>query len=304
MRTRDNDAAADEAAARAPCPLCSGEASFRLTSHAHRILRCTACDFEFVHPLPSAQEIARVYESNYFQGEGFGYADYSARERRANERKAEIRVGHLERLGLRPGMRLLDIGCADGVFMRVAAERGLDAWGVEVSPEALALIPEALRERVLPTLEQAKGHGPFDAVTLWDVLEHVPDPVATLKDIRGVLTTGGIVGVALPVIDNANARLRPHTWDQYKPPEHLSYFSRRSLCSLLEREVGPVVHEEPAWHRYGRLFEVARPAGNPLTRGLKHLERGVARLLVAAHLVDKRHFVDSVLVFARTQQQG
>jgi SAM-dependent methyltransferase len=95
-----------------------------------------------------------------------------------------------------PG-RLLDVGCSYGAFLQLARERGWDAEGVELSTVTAEF---ARRERGLRvfdgTVEQAAfPDDRFQAVTLWDVVEHFDDPVATLSEINRILAPGGILFV-------------------------------------------------------------------------------------------------------------
>src|SRR5688572_6236441 len=128
----------------AACLLCGSDGVPRFEVNSYTIHRCADCDFEFVHPLPTPDAIAQIYASGYFQGEGHGYTDYFERERRTNQHKADERLGRLSELGLKPGSRLLDMGCADGTFLEAALARGFDAYGIEVSEEALSRLPSEL----------------------------------------------------------------------------------------------------------------------------------------------------------------
>jgi SAM-dependent methyltransferase len=280
------------------CALCQGPASFRFAVDGYRIHRCPECDLEFVHPLPSPSEIAAVYERGYFSGGGHGYGDYLEAERSSNRRKAAARLGRLFELGLGPGERLLDVGCADGTFVEQSLQRGLDAYGVEVSEEIIPSLPEQVRPRVRRSLEAAAPLGPYHAVTFWDVLEHLPDPIATLRAARALLRPGGLLAAVVPVIDNINARAFPRSWDQYKPPEHLWYFSRASLRAVVEREIGGVVLEEGAWQRPARVFDVALASRRALAAP-RWLERQASRALLRLGVLPRRWAEDSVAVYAR-----
>lgn len=266
-------------------------------------MRCDACDFEFVWPVPPAKVTEAVYADSYFTGDGHGYSDYFARESNANRRKAEARLERLATLGVGRGARLLDVGCADGIVLREGVRRGLDVRGVEVSGEALAAMAPEIRARTVSSIAEATHSGAFDAVTFFDVLEHLPAFLDNLREARNAVRPGGIVGVVVPVIDNVNARWLPWTWDQYKPPEHLWYFSTRSLRALLEGVVGRVEAEEVAWRRDARWLGVARPAHTRLGRIARRVEELSVRALVAGGVVPRRAVVDSVAMWARTPSE-
>lgn len=283
----------------ASCVLCQRLAVPRFNVSGHWVVRCEPCDLEWVHPTPSANAIASVYASGYFHGSGAGYSSYFESERASNQRKADHRLLLLQKLGARPRQRLLDIGAADGTFVASAMAAGFDAYGVEVSDDAHDAAAAELRPRLLRNLEQASVLRPFDVVTSWDVLEHLPDVDGTVRQLSQLLQTGGLMGVVVPVIDNWNARNDPLSWDQYKPPEHLTYFSSRSLCTLLETRVGPVVHEEPAWTRYARRFGVGSESNSRWRALLAWLEDRAFRSAASLGTVNRLNFLDSLLVVAR-----
>ncbi|HVW29462.1 MAG TPA: class I SAM-dependent methyltransferase [Polyangiaceae bacterium] len=264
-----------------------------------QIWRCEPCDLEFVHPTPTPADLSELYQSGYFCGPGAGYGDYFGAERRSNLRKAAHRLDVLQKLGLTSGSRILDVGCADGTFVEAACARGYDAYGIEVSVEALSGVGVSTRARVAPSHEAAAIWAPFDCITFWDVLEHLPDPWTALGKALEQLSAGGLVGVVVPVIENFNARRWPTSWDQYKPPEHLWYFSRKSLRSLLEVTIGDVLWVENAWRRDSRLFEVAFDKYERLGAPLAFLERLLVRAFVGARLVPLAAVEDSVAMFAR-----
>ncbi len=269
------------------------------------IHRCAACDLEFVHPMPTRAELERFYESAYFHGPGHGYEDYFGAERTGSDAKAVARLERLKSLGLRAGSRTLDFGCADGRFVLGALSAGHDSYGVEVSDTARAHALPSVAPRVWASLDAARASAPFDLITLWDVLEHIPDALGLLRELRSLLAHDGWIGVVCPVIDNLNARWLPRTWDQYKPPEHVWFFSRRSLRAMLERGMhAAVVDESSAWQRDGRVTEHTRFARSRIARVVRPLDRAVWRTLTRTGLIRREQLQDSVMLIARASASG
>jgi SAM-dependent methyltransferase len=130
------------------------------------------------------------------------------------------------------------VGCASGAFLAVAAEAGWQVVGVDPSESLCRAASARLSGRgqvVCGTLEEAAPVlSPSDVLTLWDVLEHVADPVAFLETCRELVRPGGIVVANVPDLDSLPARLFRGRWPLMLP-EHLSYFNRRSLRVLGER---------------------------------------------------------------------
>ena len=136
--------------------------------------------------------------------------------------------------GLGPDHRLLDVGAYLGVFVEVAVDRGWDAWGLELSRWAVDVAQSRGLNMVRARLEDEpfeKDH--FDALTLWDVIEHVTDPKGTLEGARNCLRPGGWIAVHTMDLDSLFARLSGRRWP-WLMEMHLYYFGRRTLQATLE----------------------------------------------------------------------
>ncbi len=278
------------------CSLCQSPCAARFRKGDYAVHRCARCDLEFVWPTPSPDEVRAVYERGYFTGEGHGYNDYFGRERDVAMRKAATRLDALATLGYRAGA-LLDFGCAAGYFVEAARDRGWTAFGVEPSPEAQRGWSDAVRPYVASDLDALRSHAPFDVIAAWDVLEHLPDPLATLRALRGLARDGSMFAVVVPVIGNVNTRIAPLTWDQYKPPEHLWFFSRASMrATLLRGADARVVREDVAWSRPSRFVDIDRTARGSWTRAARAIDGAIHR---AASVVTPSATVDSMAFYAK-----
>ncbi|MBI5516982.1 MAG: class I SAM-dependent methyltransferase [Deltaproteobacteria bacterium] len=274
------------------CALCGLPTRFRTILGCYPLCRCEACDLEFIHPIPPQELLARVYAHGYFQGTGErGYCDYFGVERERAARKGAAWLDRIQSHGGRGG-RLLDLGCAAGYFLEAALARGFDPYGVEPSGDARGKVSSALAGRVFPDVSAVRDKAPFDVITAWDVLEHLADPLAAVRALAPLLRPGGLFAAVVPVQTNLNARLWPASWDQYKPPEHLWFFSPRSLSRLLCEALGArEVASWDEWSRPGRLL-LERPAPALLHR----LDRA---LFAPLRLLRPRWLVDSSGVLVR-----
>lgn len=278
-----------------PCPLCGRLAPERFRKGDYVIHRCAPCDLEFVWPTPPPEAVKAVYERGYFSGDGHGYEDYFGRERSIAARKADARLAALASLGRTTG-KLLDFGCAAGFFVEATRARGWESFGVEPSPEAQRGWSDGVRPYVASSLDAMRAHAPFDVITAWDVLEHLADPIETLKTLRTLARPGAVFAVVLPVIGNVNTRLAPTTWDQYKPPEHLWFFSRASMrATLLRGANARVVREDVAWSRPSRFVDPEGRARAPWVRAARAVDGALHR--VAATVMPSL-IVDSVAFYA------
>ncbi len=226
------------------CALCGEENRTVLFEEApFRVVRCSRCGLVYVTPrLPPGALLEEIYDESYWKSDSpkvRGYADYSA-ERDFYERTFRIRYRFVGNFAFPPG-KVLDVGCAAGYFLSVAKEKGWECAGVEPSRP----IAETAR-RNLPGVEIFTGlledapfeKESFDLVTLWDVVEHTPDPVSFLRAASAMVKPGGILVLETQNVDSLFARVLGRKWQHFKHAEHLFHFSPYTLRRLLEGEAG------------------------------------------------------------------
>jgi len=225
----------------ATCALCGSDRRIvRFKEQPYAVVLCKTCGLTYVTPrLPDSELIPLVYDESYWRSPAArerGYTDYR-KDADLYLRTFARRAGLIERYFGMPG-RVLDVGCAAGYFLQVMAADGWDVYGIEPSPAIHATAAEALgAERVhLGSLATAKfPPRSFELITLWDVLEHTPDPLDTLWRVGGLLKPHGKVVIETQNVKSLMARLLGRRWQHYKHAEHLFHFDRKTLRAALER---------------------------------------------------------------------
>lgn len=217
-----------------PCPACyKTNNKDWCNKNDYRLVRCTSCGLIFVSPLPSGAPA--IYDKTYFaSGEGYGYVDYD-RDKEPMRRAFELYLEHMEEVLGRKG-KLLDVGAATGYFMGIAKAHGWEVEGVEISEYAASLG----RAKGLPiytgTLEDMNlAEGSFDAITLFDIVEHLRDPKSVILEASRLLKKGGVIVITTPDSGSLWARVLGRHWHLVVPPEHLILFNRKNLADLLRR---------------------------------------------------------------------
>ncbi len=181
----------------------------------------------------SGFDASRLYDASYFSdaGSAHGYDEYGDLERSLRStfrrRLARIRVPG-------PGARLLDVGAAYGFGVAEAARAGWTACGVEVSAAAARRAAALGDVAVADAGALPFAAASFDAVTMWDVLEHLPDPHAAVAEVARALRPGGSLVLTTGDVGSLAARVSGARWHLYTLPEHLFFYTRRSLRILLE----------------------------------------------------------------------
>jgi 2-polyprenyl-3-methyl-5-hydroxy-6-metoxy-1,4-benzoquinol methylase len=244
----------DDTVVRFPCTI-EGEggggkwSAFACTSSGygrhHTIVQCRRCGLVYTNPRLDDHNILDTYEAV----EDLLYVE----ERQGRVLTFEHHLRPLERLTGDPGQRyLLDVGCHIGVFVEIAAAHGWDAWGIDPSRWAVEQACSRGLQVVQGTLETAQlPPGEFDVVTMWDVIEHVTDPRATLEHAWRLLKPGGLLVVHTIDIESLFARSMEERWP-WLMEMHITYFSQRTLRSMLELCGFQVLSDRPQG-RYLRL---------------------------------------------------
>jgi len=251
------------------------------------ILECRECGLAFWLP-PEGHRAEAVYDEAYFSGSDTsrGYDDYAELEP-VLRRNFARRLARLPRPA--PGARALDLGAAYGFGVAQARVAGWSAVGLEVSAAAAARAGRAAPGRIVRASAVAApfAAAAFDLVTLWDVLEHLPDPHAAIAESARLLRPGGRLALTTGDVGSWAARLSGAHWHLFTLPEHLFFFSRRSLRTLLTAHGFRVESEraEGSTYTLGYLVERLRKTSSSRTRTAPPAWPG-ARLAIPVNLFD------------------
>lgn len=263
------------------CGLCgSSEREVKFTDEPFSVAVCNQCGLTYVTPrLKDGALIEQVYDEGYWSSSSAkdrGYTDYRS-DAPLYLRTFEKRMPIIRRMFPKPG-RVLDVGCAAGYFLEVMRRDGWDVTGVEPS--------DAIRPQAEKRLGEANVHGgllqkadlepaSFDFITLWDVIEHIPDFVGALKHVRTLLAPGGKLLVETQNVASRAARMLGRKWQHYKHAEHIYHFEPKTIAIALEQAGFRVVSNRPnkggkyvslafVAERAGRLHPVLSPIFAPL----------------------------------------
>src|SRR5215467_2178695 len=160
-----------------------------------------------------------------------------------------------------PG-RLLDVGCATGVFVAMAAESGWTVTGVETSTWALGRASQRCRQAtfIQGSVEDLEfPEASFDVVTMWNVLEHVSSPTEILARLRPWLAPEGRLFLSLPNAGSTTARLMGRRWVLLLR-EHLWYFEPATLSRVLRQSGFETISARPSGVTFSIRHALARPA--------------------------------------------
>jgi SAM-dependent methyltransferase len=239
-------------------------------------------------------EAADLYGLNYFieHAKALGHPDLFERSRADLSERCVFWLKTLLR-HRPPPARTLELGCANGAFVATLASAGYDATGLDLSPAITDYVRRTFEVPVLtgPLEAQQLPAGSVDVLVMMDVLEHLPDPFATLAVAARVLAEDGLLLVQTPKVDPAEtfpalAKRKAPFLEALKPREHLLLYSEASVRELLGRAGFAHVIFEPANFPQLDMFLLASRRRVPTVDGWREALRRTRSGRMVEALVD------------------
>ncbi len=220
------------------CPLCqSDRLSLYLSKDGFDVMRCADCRHLFVANIP--QDLSPFYASGYFNGdlELDGYMDYES-DKKACLHTFEEYLKLLNAHAKSGQKRLFEIGCATGVFLDLAKSDGWEVSGVDISDYAVSKAKVKgldVYSGVVSDLSLDSLPDGYDAVAMFDVIEHLPAPKTELDFANKILKSGGVLVFASPDSSSLWAKVMGKKWHAFVPPQHLHFFSRDNVIKVADQ---------------------------------------------------------------------
>jgi 2-polyprenyl-3-methyl-5-hydroxy-6-metoxy-1,4-benzoquinol methylase len=256
----------------------------------YRIVQCKGCGLVYTDPRRPARAILGDYEGvvdDRYLAEQEGRIATFRRNIRPLEALVPLYNGH----------RLLDVGAHVGVFVEVAQERGWDAWGVEPSRWAVEVGRTRGLKMVQGTLRDAElDSASFDVVTMWDVVEHLLDPMTDLQEVARLLKPGGVFCVHTVNIDSAFARFMGKRWP-WLVEMHNYFFSPKTLGAMVEKAGLQVVSRRVQGRFLHLGYLLSRLSG--WNESLGRFAEGIAKALHVDQWLVPVNFGDLFTLYAR-----
>lgn len=235
-----------------------------------QLVQCTSCSLIYVNPRVSTELSHKGYQDaidvRHHRQDSFRIASFKVALKKIN--------GLVDLYsGSNGPSRFLDIGCAGGAFPKVIKDLGFEVIGLEPSIYLSRHARETYGLEVhSSTLEEfAKNGRKFDVISLWDVLEHLPNPRAALGEINLMLHSEGILILNLPMIDTFPARIMGLRWPFYLNV-HIYYFTLKTIAKLLDDTGFEVSGVSRYWQTLS-LGYVLNRAGIKLPRTIEDMLR-------------------------------
>lgn len=224
------------------CPICGGKISkqllvckdYTVSQADFNVMLCGSCEFAITSPRPHEQDLGRYYESDEYISHSNTKKGLISRLYQAVRKRAlRGKLGLLNSLVGKTGS-MLDVGCGTGEFLGTCKEAGWQTMGIEPSEMARKQGRENFgldvrEEAAIDSLPEKS----FDAITMWHVLEHVPDLPARVKRLKLLLKDDGVLIVAVPNRASHDAEHYGKFWAAYDVPRHLWHYRAKDMRALM-----------------------------------------------------------------------
>ncbi|GAB3770537.1 methyltransferase domain-containing protein [Spirosoma horti] len=235
------------------CPVCGNNTfspyltceDYLVSNQKFSIQQCQTCNFRLTNPRPDAQSIGSYYKSDQYvshNDQSSGVVNTAYRLVRNYTLRSKLTL--INQLNGKPG-KILDVGCGTGAFLETCRMGGWQITGMEPDPDARAIAIEKLNAEIEPSLKALVGAQRFDIISLWHVLEHIPDLNESIQILHQLLTEKGTLLIAVPNSDSYDAQYFKEYWAAYDVPRHLHHFTPSSIELLFNKHGFTMVKQKP-----------------------------------------------------------
>ncbi len=232
------------------CPICESISfnpilttkDYTVSQKDFQIKQCSSCNFVVTSPRPDQDSISEFYKSEKYISHSGGSKTLMDKIY-IYARSITLKWKHeLISQYKQPG-KILDYGCGTGEFLHFMQTKTWDTSGVEPSDTARGKALDLLKSGVSADLKSTKDK--FDIISLWHVLEHVHDLNEKVDELISHLNDDGIIFIAVPNRESADAKKYESHWAGYDVPRHLWHFSQSNMKQLLFKHGLQLITTEP-----------------------------------------------------------
>jgi len=236
------------------CPICGAKTftpflnckDYAVSQETFQLVQCAQCQFVATSPAPHNNDIAKYYLSDTYishSNKAKTLLDKFYLLARTFTLKWKLKLIS-NNLNKTTDVTLLDYGCGTGEFLKKCKSRGWKICGIEPSDIARIQSSEATKALIAPSLADI-SFNKFDIITLWHVLEHIPDLDDTLEKLKSRLSDSGTMFIAVPNHKSWDATYYKAYWAGYDLPRHLWHFSQQNMETLLQKNRLKLIRRMP-----------------------------------------------------------
>ena len=228
------------------CQICDGNkftpflccVDYTVSKETFDIVSCNSCGFKFTNPIPDLQELGNYYKSNDYishsnTSKGLVNSLYQFVRKFTLVKKLQL----IEKINKKSDTKyLLDVGCGTGEFLNTCQNAGWQVQGIE--PDNYARNAAQKKYHLTVNDEDYLStafENSFDCITMWHVLEHVPNLNERLQTLYKLLKPNGRLIIAVPNCSSYDAQQYQKYWGAYDVPRHLHHFTPNDIQALVSK---------------------------------------------------------------------
>lgn len=222
------------------CLICGNEKKFNQYLSLDYLKECPECGFVFMAEIQQPEDYYEAKTSRRFDGQ----------KQETRFRNCRNRLNSFKKF-INRKMNILEVGCNEGSFLKIAKESGYEILGLEPNDKLVEYANNLNLPVVQGIIETFRPERQFDAIVLFNVLEHLKDPAGALRKMSSILSPGGYLVLEIPSIDSFLAKKQKEDWEMITV-EHFSYFSQKTITAFLNSHGFSVkqisVRQFDEWH--------------------------------------------------------
>jgi 2-polyprenyl-3-methyl-5-hydroxy-6-metoxy-1,4-benzoquinol methylase len=226
------------------CPLCGAspeDTNIMFVKYGFHYRRCLECEVSYVSPMLKEDDLLKSYEQSEFN-DNWMRTLMGSIEQGFNRPKFELGINQIEETVGDKG-KILELGSAVGQFLDISKDAGWKVHGIEFNNLGANYCRQRGHEiSQEPLADNSFANGSFDAVAMWEVLEHVIDPRQIISTSAKVLRPGGAIFVVVPNVDSLAAQIMQERCNMFRGTAHLTMFKSSTINRLLEEEGFQITH--------------------------------------------------------------
>jgi 2-polyprenyl-3-methyl-5-hydroxy-6-metoxy-1,4-benzoquinol methylase len=236
------------------CPNCGSEnvkeylstKDYFITNHSFTVYECANCRVLFTYPVPDSEVLySKYYKSENYLSHNKKASDLFSRLYRLVQKiNISKKLRLLESINKPLEKKILEVGAGTGDFLAACRNSGWKCYGVEPSEQARGVAKDFNKLELAASIDEI-GENNFSVITLWHVLEHIPDLNNTISQLKGLLSVNGHLIIAVPNHNSFDAKHYKQHWAGYDVPRHLYHFHKESLKSIMEPKGFELVKTKP-----------------------------------------------------------
>lgn len=243
------------------CNLCGENdyKTFKVFSYNYKLVKCNNCGLVYLNPRPKEEEMSEEYNENYHIDKILQSLPSGKKEINDKINKNLGRINEINKLKENINNRkILDIGCGAGFFLAGMKRSGWKVRGIEISDWAKNYAEEVLKLEVeYSSIEEADYKEKFDVITMFHVLEHLPDPSDSLLKISKFLKKDGLLFIKGPNFGSFDRMWHGKKWKGYLDKTHLYYFNIESYKNILIKNNFSISEVKPQnWNPFFHILEI------------------------------------------------